>query len=134
MENNRLDPKEALKNKAFAKNKPNSESFGNFKVNLNQLIDQINESESEEFHKNLVSDFLKNSYYSQSYFINTKGRYDLVIHNGKDAKNSVGVILETKKPSANSAEMPRVNDLNKKAFQQLLLYFCEKELFITIWR
>ncbi len=130
MENNRLDPKDALKNKAFAKNKPNAESFGNFKVNLAQLISQIkiNESESEEFHKNLVSDFLKNTYYSQSYFINTKGRYDLVIHNGKDAKSSVGVILETKKPSANSAEMQKVDDLNKKAFQQLVLYFLQERI------
>ena len=78
MESNRLDPKEALKNKAFAKNKPNSESFGNFKVNLSKLIGQINESESEEFHKNLLSDFLKNTYYGQRHFINTKGRYSVV--------------------------------------------------------
>jgi len=128
MESNRLDPKEALKNKAFTKNKPNSESFGNFKVNLSKLIDQINESESEEFHKNLLSDFLKNTYYGQGYFINTKGRYDLVIHNGKDAKSSVGVILETKRPIANSAEMPKMNDLNKKAFQQLVLYFLQERI------
>jgi hypothetical protein len=128
MENNRLDPKEALKNKAFAKNKPNSEHFENFKVNLSKLNDQINESESEEFHKNLLSDFLKNTYYGQRYFINTKGRYDLVIHNDKDAKNSVGVILETKKPSINNSEMPRVNDLNKKAFQQLVLYFLQERI------
>ncbi len=126
MENNRLDPKEALKNKAFAKTKPNAEDFEKFKVNLGKLIDQINESESEEFHKNLVSDFLKNTYYGQSHFINTKGRYDLVIHNEMDAKSSVRVILETKKPSANSAEMPRVSDLNKKAVQQLLLYFLQE--------
>ena len=129
MENNRLDPKEALKNKAFAKTKPNSEHFEKFKVNLSKLIDQINESESEEFHKNLVSDFLKNTYYSQHYFINTKGRNDLVIHNGKDAKTSVGVILETKKPTkTNNAEMPKVNDLNKKAFQQLVLYFLRERI------
>ncbi len=128
MESNRLDPKEALKNKAFAKNKPNSEYFENFKVNLRKLIDQVNESESEEFHKNLVSDFLKNTYYAQNYFINTKGRTDLVIYNGKDTKSSVGVILETKKPSANNAEMPKVNDLNKKAFQQLVLYFLRERI------
>ncbi|PZV26934.1 MAG: type II restriction endonuclease [Snowella sp.] len=126
MESNRLDPKEALKNKAFAKTKPNAEDFEKFKVNLSKLIDQINESESEEFHKNLVSDFLKNTYYGQRHFINTKGRYDLVIHNEMDAKSSVRVILETKKPSGNSAEMPRVSDLNKKAVQQLLLYFLQE--------
>jgi len=42
MESNRLDPKEALKNKAFAKNKPNSEHFENFKVNLARALVQSN--------------------------------------------------------------------------------------------
>ena len=45
-----------------------------------------------------------------------------------DAKSSVRVILETKKPSGNSAEMPRMNDLNKKAFQQLVLYFLRERI------
>jgi hypothetical protein len=70
MESNRLDPKEALKNKAFAKNKPNSEHFENFKVNLARLIDLIDEKKREDFHKNLISDFLKKTYYEDQYFIN----------------------------------------------------------------
>jgi hypothetical protein len=47
-----------------------------------RLPDSINESESEEHHKNLLSDFLKDSYYKQIRYINTKGRNDLVIHKG----------------------------------------------------
>jgi hypothetical protein len=42
-------------------------------------LGSINETESEEFHKNLLADFLKHSYYSPQHFINTKGRNDLVI-------------------------------------------------------
>ncbi|MBW4694613.1 MAG: hypothetical protein KME27_22925 [Lyngbya sp. HA4199-MV5] len=123
MPDNTLQPRKAL-NKAFLKVKPNRESIEKFKTNLIQLLDQINESESEEFHKNLVSDFLKKTYYSPNHFINTKGRNDLVIHNGKDAKSSVGIILEAKKP-INRSEMLKVDNLNTKALQELVYIFCE---------
>jgi adenine-specific DNA-methyltransferase len=121
MRDNALQPRKSL-NKAFLKVKPIREEIEIFKSNLIKLLDQINEAESEEFHKNLISDFLKNTYYSPNHFINTKGRNDLVIHNGKDAKSSVGVILEAKKPT-NKSEMLKVDNLNTKAFQELVLYF-----------
>ncbi|EON79023.1 putative type IIS restriction/modification enzyme [Lunatimonas lonarensis] len=96
-------PRQAL-NKAFLKVKPVRTQIEVFKSNLIRLLDQINEAESEEFHKNLVADFLKRTYYEPDFSINTKGRNDLVIHNGKDGKSPVGIILETKKP-ANKSEM-----------------------------
>jgi hypothetical protein len=123
---NKLEPRRAL-NKAFLKVKPNRENIEAFKTNLTKLLDQINEDESEEFHKNLVSDFLKYTYYSPNHFINTKGHNDLVIHNGKDAKSTVGVILEAKKPT-NKAEMLKVDNLNAKAFQELVLYFLRERI------
>jgi very-short-patch-repair endonuclease len=98
-----LKPRQAL-NKAFLKVKPIRTQIEVFKENLIRLLDQINETESEEFHKNLVSDFLKRTYYEPDFSINTKGRNDMVIHTGKDGKSSVGVILETKKPT-NKSEM-----------------------------
>ncbi|MGY6743541.1 MAG: type IIG restriction enzyme/methyltransferase [Cecembia sp.] len=103
MNHNYLKPRQAL-NKAFLKVKPVRTQIEVFKDNLIRLLDQINESESEEFHKNLVSDFLKRTYYEPDFSINTKGRNDMVIHNGKDGKSPVGVILETKKPT-NKSEM-----------------------------
>jgi len=51
-----LKPKKAL-NKAFLKVKPNRTEIEGFKTNLIQLLDRTNDTESEEFHKNLVSDF-----------------------------------------------------------------------------
>ncbi|MCD8519064.1 MAG: hypothetical protein LRY32_05970 [Flavobacterium sp.] len=81
-----LEPRKAL-NKAFLKIKPNRAGIELFKQNLILLLDSIKEKESEEFHKNLISDFLKNTYYSPNHFINTKGRNDLVIHIGKEAKS-----------------------------------------------
>ena len=100
---NILTPRKAL-NKAFLKVKPNREDIEKFKANLAHLLNQINETESEEFHKNIVSSFLNNAYYHPHHYINTKGRNDLVIHNGKDAKSTVGVVIEAKKPT-NKAEM-----------------------------
>src|SRR5690348_8352832 len=116
-----LKPGKAL-NKAFLKVKPNRTDIERFKANLVHLLDTINHNESEEFHKNLVSDFLKKTYYDPNYFINTKGRNDLVIHNGNKASSTVGIIIEAKSP-ANKSEMITTGKLNTKAFQELVLYY-----------
>jgi adenine-specific DNA-methyltransferase len=126
MEINALNPKKAL-NKAFLKVKPNRPAIEVFKTNLMQLLDRTNDTESEEFHKNLVSDFLKKTYFDPNHFINTKGRNDLVIHNGVHASSSVGVIIEAKKPT-NKAEMMSREKLNTKAFQELVLYYMRERL------
>lgn len=126
MNNHPRQPREAL-NKAFLKVKVSRSDIEQFKANLINLLDQINEKESEEFHKNLMADFLKNTYYSPNYFINTKERNDLVIHNQKESKSSVGIILEVKKPK-NKAEMVKVENLNAKALQELVLYFLRERI------
>jgi len=123
---NLLKPRKAL-NKAFLKVKAHRNEIEKFKSNLIVLLDRINESESEEFHKNLVSDFLKNTYYGATHFINTKGRNDLVIHNGNNASTTVAVIVEAKKPS-NKAEMIRRDSINSKAFHELVLYYLRERI------
>lgn len=121
-----LNPRKAL-NKAFLKIKPSRTDIDLFKKNLINLLDNIKKPESEEFHKNLVSDFLKNTYFSPDHFINTKGRNDLVIHNGNDSESFVGIIIEAKNPS-NKSEMIKTDDLNTKAFQELVLYFLRERI------
>ncbi|RKE95419.1 DUF7149 domain-containing protein [Ichthyenterobacterium magnum] len=121
-----LKPRKAI-NKAFLKIKPNRTKIESFKTNLIQLLDRTNDRESEEFHKNLVSDFLKKTYYEPNHFINTKGRNDLVIHNGNKAKSTVGVIIEAKKPT-NKAEMLTKEKINVKAFQELVLYYLRERI------
>ena len=121
-----LKPRKAL-NKAFLKVKPNRSQIEQFKANLIQLLDRTNDTESEEFHKNLVTDFLKKTYYDPNHFINTKGRNDLVIHNGNKAKSNVGVIIEAKKPT-NRAEMLTKDKINVKAFQELVLYYLRERI------
>lgn len=106
-----LKPKQAL-NPAFRKVKPNRSAIESFKANLIQLIDRINESESEEFHKNLISDFLKKTYYDPSHFINTKGRNDLVIHTGDSATSCVKdfIDLENKYTKSNTSNIDAESD------------------------
>lgn len=130
---NILKTRKAL-NKAFLKVKAHRNEIELFKGNLINLLDRINESESEEFHKNLIADFLKNSYYGANHYINTKGRNDLVIHNTNSASGTVGVILEAKKPG-NKTEMlslPRSGGagggINTKAFQELILYYLRERI------
>jgi len=53
MMRNKLKPRKAL-NKAFLKVKPSRTAIEAFKANLIQLLDRTNNTESEEFHKNLV--------------------------------------------------------------------------------
>ncbi|WP_233131792.1 DUF7149 domain-containing protein [Robiginitalea sediminis] len=121
-----MKPRKAL-NKAFLKVKPNRSEIEGFKTNLIQLLNRTNDTESEEFHKNLVIDFLKKTYYDPNHFVNTKGRNDLVIHNGDKAKSTVGVIIEAKKPT-NKNEMISTDKLNTKAFQELMLYYLRERI------
>lgn len=119
-------PKQSV-NKAYLKQRPLRSQMDLFKAGLIGLLDKIDEKESEEFHKNLVSDFLKKTIYQEEYFINTKGRQDLVIHNGKDNKTQVGVILEAKRPN-NKSDWFTPDKPNGKAIHELVLYYLRERI------
>jgi len=112
---------------AWLKAKPGRGQFEQFKAKLSGLVEQINSSpnESEEHHKNHISDFLKFAFPTS--FINTNDRIDLAIHNGKLPTDSVGVIIEAKRPSS-QAEMPSRDNLNVKAMQELVLYYLRERI------
>ena len=120
-----INIKQSLK-KAYRKQRPTREEIELLKHELVKMPEEANPIESEEYHKGLLKDFLKKTAYT-NYFINTKDRKDLVIHNGKNSKSNVGVIIETKSPS-NKAEMPTIENLNKKGMQELLLYFLRERI------
>ncbi len=116
-------------NKAYLKVKPVRSNIEIFKSNISKLYSQINSSESDEHHKNILATFLRNTYYEPDHYINTKGRTDLVIHNGKDSKSSVGVIIETKRPRS-KAEMLSKENLNVKAVHELILYYLRERITV----
>ena len=119
-------PKKAL-NKAYLKEKVGRAEIELFKKTFSAMLSRIDEAESEEHGKNIVADFLKDTWYKQHYEINTKDRKDLVIHTGKTAKEAVGVILEVKKPG-NKAEMISAQKPNAKALQELILYYLRERI------
>jgi len=121
-----IKPIKAL-NKAYLKEKVSRNHIELFKKNLQQLLSRINEQESEEHLKNVIADFLKDTWYKDQFEINTKDRNDLVIHTGKTTKDAVGVILEVKKPS-NKAEMMTAAKPNTKALQELVLYYLRERV------
>lgn len=117
--------KQAL-NKAYRKLRPTRAEIEALKVHFMTMLNRANPQESEEYHKGLLKDFLNSTAYS-NYFINPKGRIDLVIHNDKKPKSSIGVIIEVKGPG-NKVEMPTQENLNKKGTQELLLYYLRERV------
>ena len=113
--------------KALLKHRPFVSEIELFKTELIKVLDHTDPSETEEFHKNLVSTFLTKAFYANTHFINTKGRQDLVIHTGKDNKHSVGVIIEAKRP-ANKADWFTADKPNSKALQELVLYYLRERI------
>ena len=127
-----LKPRKAL-NKAFLRVKPIRIEIEIFKTNLILLLDKIKtveqrpKDESEEHLKNDIRDFLRDTFYKENHAINTKDKNDLVIHVSKDTNSKVGVIIEAKRPS-NKGEMVSRDNLNKKAFQELVLYYLRERI------
>lgn len=125
MKPKQLTVKQSL-NKAYRLIKPERADIEKFKANFKTLLGHINPAESEENMKGHVMDFLKNTWYSPSYHIATKGRTDFVIHTGKDATHPAGVLFETKKPS--NHEMVTTTDLNRKAMHEIILYYLRERI------
>ncbi|NCO78235.1 MAG: class I SAM-dependent DNA methyltransferase, partial [Cyanobacteria bacterium] len=116
-------------NKAFLKVKLLRQDINKFKDNLEILLKITDKeiNEKEEFHKNNLTTFLKDTYYSTNHYINTQDNNDLVIYNGKNINSKIGVIIETKRPH-NTREMITSNKFNCKALQQLLFYYLRERI------
>lgn len=119
-----LSPAKSL-NKAYLRQSLKRDQIELLKANLARLLDKVNEKESEEHLKNLVSEFLKDTWYGSDFEINTKDRADLVIHNGPSSSDTVGVLIEVKRP-ANRNEMISPERPNAKALHELLHYYMQE--------
>jgi len=114
-------------NPSYFKQNLKDENIDLFKKNFKRLFERINETESEEHNKNIVSDFLKNTFYKNDYEINTAGRKDLVIHKGNTSQSPVAIIIEAKSP-ANKNEMISFEKPNVKAFHETIHYFLHERV------
>ncbi|WP_440998517.1 type IIG restriction enzyme/methyltransferase [Fodinibius sp. SL11] len=130
MQTETITARKAVDN-AFLQETITETEFESFRQRLLKLLkqadDAVDEGESEEHLKNLIKPFLSNTNFEEDYYINTKERQDLAIHNGKTRKSSVGVMIEAKRPS-NKAEMITGDEVNRKAFHESILYYLRERI------
>lgn len=115
-------------NVAFLKVKLTFDNVQKFKESATKLLTEINDHKNEDDYKKPLTDFLeKGCFYNGKYRINSSKANDLVIHHDKDEKSSIGVIFELKRPN-NVSEMLSCDNLNKKALQELVLYYLRERI------
>ena len=109
-------------NKAYRQVPVDRPVFDSFKAQLRNYYEQVSVINTEEKIKGDLMDFLKFTFYSQNYKVSPNGDIDCAIHLGVNTTDPVGVIIEVKKPT-NVGEMITKEELNRKALQELLLYY-----------
>lgn len=121
-----LTPKQSL-NKAYRKATVFREEFDTFRKNLSTLFDNIDHEEREDNHKIHLKNFLDDTYYKGKHLINSKNSTDLVIYLENKQSSNAGVMLEVKRPT-NKSEMVTLDDINRKAFHELVLYYLQERI------
>ncbi len=98
---------------------PKKETIENFEKEINSLLENAPRQDDEEFQKNEINKFLKNTY---GYDCNTNKKVDSAIY----VNGEVWVLIEVKALD-NKTEFPkdRENPISK-AFCQMVLYFLEE--------
>ena len=114
-------------NKAYKQLPVDKSDFEIFKNQLRIFYEQIEHIDTEEKVKGDLMDFLKQTFYGQDYKVSPNGKIDCAIHLGSGIDAPVGVICEVKMPS-NTSEMVTRGDLNRKAMQELLLYWLRERV------
>ena len=114
-------------NKAYRHISIDKVSFDEFKSQLTTLFEQIASVDTEEKVKGDLMDFLKFTFYRQNYKVSPNGKIDAAIHLGSGIDAPVGVIFEAKMPS-NVSEMVTRENLNRKALQEILLYYLRERV------
>ncbi len=114
-------------NKAYRQVSVEKQSFDIFKKQLGIYYDQIALNDTEEKLKGDLMDFLKLTFYGQNYKVSPNGRIDCAIHLGNNIGSPIGVIFEVKMPN-NASEMITRGNLNRKALQELLLYYLRERV------
>ncbi|MCI7765718.1 Eco57I restriction-modification methylase domain-containing protein [Helicobacter sp.] len=106
---------------------PTTQSLNTFKEHLDHFLAQCHKhtaqdtSESEEFQKNLIADFLKQAFSYPK--INTKHKIDLAIYEDDEVKTFFEV-----KSIANKSEFPKsTQSLDSKALYEALLYYIREQ-------
>ncbi|GAA7348058.1 class I SAM-dependent DNA methyltransferase [Helicobacter pylori] len=105
--------------KKYNPQEPKKETIENFEKEINSLLENAKRQDGEEFQKNEINSFLKNTY---GYHCNTNKKVDSAIY----VDGEVWVLIEVKALN-NRNEFPknRENPLSK-AFCQMVFYFLKE--------
>ncbi|GAA7700587.1 class I SAM-dependent DNA methyltransferase [Helicobacter pylori] len=105
--------------KKYNPQEPKKETIENFEKEINSLLENTKRQDGEEFQKNEINKFLKNTY---GYDCNTNKKIDSAIYVDKEVR----VLIEAKALN-NRNEFPkdRKNPLSK-AFCQMVFYFLKE--------
>ena len=115
---------------ALRRLKPTADQLATFQKQLAKLFKHLDPTKIERHGETHILDFLRDTTPAlgpgpaAERYGNVNGKRDLALHLGDTAASPVGVIIEVKGPK-NPQEMLAPGDLNRKAFQQLLLYYLE---------
>ena len=107
--------------------KPSPEQLTEFRAHLAEMLKHLDPNKIERHGETHILDFLRavsRPAEGGSRYGNVHNKRDLVLHLGDTADSPVAVVLEVKGPK-NPGEMLAPDDLNRKAMQQLLLYYLE---------
>ena len=110
-------------NKGYLKHNIHKPKFEEFKNGISTLLRKLDDKETEEHNKNIISEFLKNTNF-KDYDVNTKDKIDLVIRDKN--KSDINIIFETKSLK-NKGEFPTKENINVKAFHELILYYLKEK-------
>ncbi|KHL82454.1 type IIG restriction enzyme/methyltransferase [Helicobacter pylori] len=98
---------------------PTTETIENFEKEINSLLENAPRQDDEEFQKNEINSFLKNTY---GYRCNTHKKVDSAIYVDKE----VQVLIEVKALNKKTEFPKNKENPLSKAFCQMVLYFLEE--------
>ncbi len=98
---------------------PTTETIEKFEKEINSLLENAPRQDDEEFQKNEINSFLKNTY---GYRCNTNKKVDSVIY----VDEEVQVLIEVKALNKKTEFPKNRENLLSKAFCQMVLYFLEE--------
>ena len=120
-----LKPNQIL-NKAYRQVAIETEDFNHFKEALHILLSTISDGQREETQKEHLRNFLSDTFY-KPYYMAPEEDIDLAVRLDKTSKSNIGLLIEVKS-TTNKNEMISVGNLNRKAFQELLLYYLRERI------
>lgn len=98
-----------------------------FYNSVRNFLHELDASQDEEHNKRLVGRLLEQVFYEGKYAVNSSNPIDLAIFSDAVAKDGQPIVLFEVKQLGNP-EMLRLDDLNRKALHELVLYYIREEM------